>query len=319
MQVQQKNYKISVVVPVFNRAKIVAKTLDSIAEQASQQVPVKLIIVDNGSTDSSREVLHDWKHRNESDILHIEILTELTPGAAAARQCGLNRVETEWVVFFDSDDIMPPATLREYLDMAREHPAADIVCGRCLFIDFDGSRRFFRSKSSKPLIDQFHHSILHTPAYAVRTEFIRKAGGWNTNLRIWDDWELGLRLLMLNPQIVFTDHVVVNIIRQHDSITGDRYSDRHEHYPAVLDAVSENILRSGHRLTGKLLNMILYRRMLLAGLYRREGEKELAALTRRQTMALCRGNKRMQILLPMVYHYVARGGRGSATILQPFF
>ena len=95
---------ITIIVPVYNRAHLVGATLDSIAAQTLR--PIHLVLVDNNSQDNTLKVLLDFKKRHQSDDFKVTVLQETRRGAAAARNCGLQEATTEWVVFFDSDDIM---------------------------------------------------------------------------------------------------------------------------------------------------------------------------------------------------------------------
>lgn len=89
---------ISIIIPVFNRAGIVGRTLDSIAAQTLR--PLNIILVDNNSSDNTLEVLTQWGKDNSTDDFKITILQEKKPGAAAARNCGLKIVKTPYVMFF---------------------------------------------------------------------------------------------------------------------------------------------------------------------------------------------------------------------------
>ena len=100
---------ITIIVPVYNRAHLVGATLDSIAAQTLR--PIHLVLVDNNSQDNTLKVLLDFKKRHQSDDFKVTVLQETRRGAAAARNCGLQEATTEWVMFFDSDDIMAPDLL----------------------------------------------------------------------------------------------------------------------------------------------------------------------------------------------------------------
>ena len=98
---------ISLVIPVRNRASIVGRTLDSVAAQT--RLPDQIVLVDNGSTDGTLEVLRRWANGRSN----VQVVTEPRPGAAEARNCGLRAVTEEYVMFFDSDDTMPPRHVEE--------------------------------------------------------------------------------------------------------------------------------------------------------------------------------------------------------------
>ena len=89
---------ITIVIPVYNRRGLIKRTLESIRRSPVSGVPV--IVVDNGSTDGTLELLNEYSAAYPS----ITIAQEPVRSAAAARNKGLSLVKTTWVYFFDSDD-----------------------------------------------------------------------------------------------------------------------------------------------------------------------------------------------------------------------
>ena len=75
---------LTVVIPVYNREGIVLRTLESLDRQTCRDF--RVVLVDNASTDRTREVLEQWGRRTD---LEVEIICENRPGAAAARAAGL--------------------------------------------------------------------------------------------------------------------------------------------------------------------------------------------------------------------------------------
>ena len=117
---------LSIVIPIYNRAEIVCRTLNSIAAQECIE-KCKIILVDNNSTDNTIDVLSQWKDSPAAAHLDVTILSEHKPGAAAARNCGFNAVDTPWVMFFDSDDEMLPSLIADILDTINTKSDFDIV------------------------------------------------------------------------------------------------------------------------------------------------------------------------------------------------
>ena len=78
---------ISVVIPVWNRAGMVGRTLESLAAQTVW--PDRVVLVDNDSTDDTARVLRQWAMGRKD----VEVVCERVPGAAAARNCGLAAVD----------------------------------------------------------------------------------------------------------------------------------------------------------------------------------------------------------------------------------
>ena len=303
---------MTIVVPVHNRASIVDRTLRSIHGQTYR--PLHVILVDNNSTDNSLQRLEQWKSEVDAPDFSVRVLSESTPGAPAARNRGLSEVTTDYLMFFDSDDIMLPTHVERAMQALLAHPHPDIV-GWNVHITTVGGKSF-----SKPFYatDTIWHCIMHgsmgTQRYAARTELFRKAGYWNPAIPGWNDIELGARMLMLNPSIrKLTGPTTVRIFQQTVSITGLDFSSTPWKWETSLNAI-EHTLRHSPRMR-RYVNL---RRALLAGDYAREGNRqESDRLLRTAT-----GNESSpfhRMLFRIIRRYVAAGGRGGARLLRPFF
>ncbi len=112
---------ISLIMPVYNVEKFLSKALDSVQNQTFQDF--ELIIVDDGSTDGSVEVIKKYCENNENFIL----LCQQNQGPSAARNAGLEVCRGDYIGFMDSDDYLEPEFL-ESLYLAAVENDADIAC-----------------------------------------------------------------------------------------------------------------------------------------------------------------------------------------------
>lgn len=294
--------KISVVVPVLNRVKLIERSLDSIAAQDVR--PLNLHIVDNGSADGTQDVVWNWIHRHGDDKgLCVTLMEEKQRGAARARQTALDIVDTEWVYFFDSDDEMLPGTLSSALALGDE---ADLVCFPLQLVDLNGRTFTLPIKKGNPLRRQVFNSLLSTQAYICRTEFLKAAGGWNKSLMVWDDWELGIRLLRHKPQVAFLHRDGAKIYRQEDSITGTDFGSKQGQWEGVIDLIAADAGTDR-----RLREMMDYRRVILAAHYRREGRRDAARRLLDRTLLRTTCGPVRRWLLRLIYVYTAHGGRGA--------
>src|SRR5262245_38190413 len=97
---------ISVVIPVYNRARIIARALKSVQEQTHQNW--EAIVVDDGSTDDTVEIVTDLAQLDNRIRV---IRQDKNRGAQAARNVGIRAARGEWVAFLDSDDLYLPNSL----------------------------------------------------------------------------------------------------------------------------------------------------------------------------------------------------------------
>lgn len=266
---------ITIIVPVYNRADLVLRTLDSIAAQSYR--PLKLIVVDNNSTDATPQKVREWMDSHRADDFHISLLHEPQSGAAAARNCGLANCDTPWVMHFDSDDEMLPEHLSRIAKEIHARKEADLIYFDMAQIDEDGWTTPKSVNDTNLLRGHIFHCTFSTQRWVARTSLVREAGGWNTQCTIWDDLELGIRLA-LKASAPHKLHGNPSLLVHHsdDSLTGNSYAERAGRFEKTLDIIEQDL----HSQTNPLpLLWLECRRMILAAAYMREGlKKESRAL-----------------------------------------
>lgn len=95
------SYKLSIVMPVYNVEEYIIAALDSIERQTNQKF--ELIIVNDGSTDRSSQLINTWINEHKFDFT-IHIINQENAGLSAARNVGINQSTSEYIFFMDSDD-----------------------------------------------------------------------------------------------------------------------------------------------------------------------------------------------------------------------
>ena len=117
---------ISIVIPLYNKEKSIAKTLESVLVQSYTDYEV--IVVDDGSTDNSANVVKDF-------IAHIDyrciddrwtLLTQANAGVSAARNAGILAANGEYVAFLDGDDLWDKDFLKEMVQLISDFPGKSI-------------------------------------------------------------------------------------------------------------------------------------------------------------------------------------------------
>lgn len=119
---------ISVIIPVYNVAPYLPACLDSVLAQSYTDIEV--ILVDDGSTDDSREVCNDYACRDA----RVTVLCQPNQGASAARNRGLNEAKGAFVTFIDADDVVHHRYLEVMLEVMQRYEA-DIVQSPYLIVD----------------------------------------------------------------------------------------------------------------------------------------------------------------------------------------
>ena len=271
---------LTVVVPVRNRATIVERTLDSIHRQTFR--PMKVVLVDNASTDNTREVLDNWASNVAADDFTVTVVSEPRPGASRARNRGLSEVTTPYVMFFDSDDVMRDNHVERVAKAIATHPDAPLFFWDVAMVEDEGWLKVLGWRDRNLLRSHIFHGTLSTQRMTVATSVIRDAGGWNDLLAQWDDLELGMRLLLYpgveKSAIYITGEPTVLIYFQNESITGTDYSSVADNMMRTLDAM-DSAVDASQRDDGEKNMLHLWidmRRVDLAGHLVREGKKDVA-------------------------------------------
>lgn len=116
--------KASVIVPVYNVERYLARCLSSVISQTERDI--EIICVNDGATDGSAAILADFAARDG----RIRAVAQENRGLSAARNAGLDIASGEWIMFVDSDDWIPPYAVEGFLKAASESGAPAVVSER---------------------------------------------------------------------------------------------------------------------------------------------------------------------------------------------
>ena len=322
--------EVSIIIPVYNRASVVITTLQTLLAQTYR--PLQVVLVDNDSTDKTLQVLQDFKKYHEKPDFKVEVTSESHHTAGAARNRGFEHATGEWIIFFDSDDLMDQELVARYVriieNAQKKGKPLDLISARSTLVFPDGRQRQAPFHKRDLFANHILHGQLATQRYAVRREFFDSTDGWNINLPGWNDWELGLRLLLANPHVTFLGgrpHIIINH-NGADSITGTEFHSRQGQWEHVIDIMINEVrcsrLKAKHK--QRFERLLNYRRLVLAAQYQREGCPDLAKPLCQQAYQALRDSYHDSrhwrwIVAPMtrrLFARIAAGKRGSARIAR---
>jgi glycosyltransferase involved in cell wall biosynthesis len=185
--------KVSVIIPTFNRAGCITKAVDSVLAQTYPNY--EIIVVDDGSTHNTREVLQPYLDR-------IHYIFQPNAGVSAARNTGIRAASSDLIAFLDSDDKWLPRKLEVQLPlMADERVVLSFT--NLAVVDSRGNRQHgFETRikdqelitSPLALIATENHPWVHLGASIVRHSVLRKVGMFNERIRVAEDSQLIYRL-----------------------------------------------------------------------------------------------------------------------------
>ena len=212
------NPSVSVVIATYNRADLLPETIESVLNQRFQDF--ELIVVDDGSTDGTREVLGAYGAR-------LRYIYQENRGPSAARNLGVRNARGAWIAIQDSDDLMTPEHLETLVGYAHEHSDCAMVFAngsylggaehnRETIIPALKSRRL--AEQGVGLADLFERSIVRLQAALISKPCYDAVGGHDESLRICMDLDLSFRLFAKFP-VAYLDQVLF-LYRKHEGNIG---------------------------------------------------------------------------------------------------
>jgi glycosyltransferase involved in cell wall biosynthesis len=193
MIARSKKPLVSVIIPTYNRAWVLREAIDSVLAQEFKDF--ELIVVDDGSTDNTGEILDSY----EQDIL---VLRQSNKGVSAARNRGIAAAAGRLIAFLDSDDLWLPRKLSSQVDFFKSNPAAVINQTEEIWVR-NGVRVNPKTRHHKFSGMIFERSLalcLVSPsAVMIKKNLFSEVGVFDENLPACEDYDLWLRISCRYP------------------------------------------------------------------------------------------------------------------------
>lgn len=205
--------RFSVVMPAYNRRRLIRDAVRSVLDQTFTDF--ELIVVDDGSTDGTLDVLADV-----SDT-RLTVLKQHNAGPGAARNKGIGVAKGEYVTFLDSDDLYMPWTLQTYHDSLQKYHDASLLI--CTAKDFHQNNEL-AALTAQDLQTQHYDNYFKAASrdfwigasvVAVKRDVLLATGGFNNAKVNQEDCDLWLRL-GVSPGFVAITEPVCSGRRWHD-------------------------------------------------------------------------------------------------------
>lgn len=173
---------ISIIVPTYNRSKLILRTVRSVVTQTAANW--ELIIVDDGSTDDTAEVIKPFLNEK------VRYVSQENSGANTARNHGARLARYDLIAFLDSDDELLPTWVEEFFKVAE---GADVICCGAIRVHGDVESETL-PKSLGIVFNNIVGKFLGG-SYAISREMFFSIGAFDEELKSGQHTELSLRLL----------------------------------------------------------------------------------------------------------------------------
>lgn len=201
---------VSVIIPVFNRAGMLAEAVASVLQQ--DYSPVELIIVNDGSTDETFAAAEAIVaiHPGVARVLHIP-----NGGPGVAREAGRRIARGEFIQYLDSDDLLLEGKFSRQVAALEAEPDTHVAYGQTRFLYSDGTTHPGPWKGSGERFEAMFPSFLQsrwwdTPNPLYRRRICDAAGPWLTT-RVEEDWEYDCRIASLGARLAYVPAFVCEV------------------------------------------------------------------------------------------------------------
>jgi glycosyltransferase involved in cell wall biosynthesis len=280
----ESNPLVSVIVPCYNGAAFLEETLLSALVQSYSEIEV--VVVDDGSTDSSPEIARRFP---------VRYIRQENRGLCEARNAGIRESKGSYLVFLDADDRLKPRAIEAGLRALALRPDCAMTVGDHVFITADGA---YLANSTKECPAHSHYEALLKSNFIemiasvlFRRSIFNEVGGFNTGLRVAEDYELYLRIARARPICCHSE--VVAEYRKHATNTSRNSELMLTTTLRVLQGEARYVRNDGGRL-------IAFRQGVLS--WRKQYGRQLASELARSYSTL-RISHLMRKLLRLVNYY----------------
>jgi glycosyltransferase involved in cell wall biosynthesis len=187
------NILVSAIITTHNRSSLLRRAIESVLNQTYK--PIECIVVDDKSTDNTKEVCKEYP-----SIQFIYIPPEESKGGNYARNKGILAAKGEYVAFLDDDDYWLPEKTKEQMDVINDKSCEVVYCPKTLEEISSGNATTYIHESAYPFLSGdmrrkiLYHICTTTSCLLVKRSALVGVGMFDENLKFWQEYELTIRL-----------------------------------------------------------------------------------------------------------------------------
>ncbi len=218
---------VSVIIPTYNRAHFLKECIQSVFEQTYRKF--EIIIIDDGSTDNTEEVVNTIKSKYANQ--NLKYYYTKNEGAPSARNKGLTQSSGEYIQYLDSDDLLLPSKIQSQVDFLSNNPDSEAVYSYSRSFNDDnrkrlGARIYHDPKDKLEFALRPWVILFHTESPLWRRSATILIGPWDENITHGQDFEYLIRFLVTGNKLGCTrklhSHYRIHASRMSVGATGKR-------------------------------------------------------------------------------------------------
>jgi len=270
---------LSVIIPTFNRAQFLREALESVADQSYfNSIPDsfwQLIVVDDGSTDSTLSAVNSFPFR--IDYIYIP-----QSGVSTARNLGLSRAKGEYIAFLDSDDLWKPEKIETQMKYMQDHPATRVCCTEEIWIrrgKFVNPQKKHQKYSGMIFDKVLPLCLLSLSSAMFQCRLFREIGNFDESLPACEDYDLGIRIASRYPMVFLNEPLIIKRGGHPDQLSHRYWGMDRFRVQALEKALNSGLNQEQKRLVKKELKKKY--RILIQGAEKRRKFRRAAAFRKR--------------------------------------
>lgn len=235
----------SVIIPLYNKAAHIEKAMRSVLNQSYHEF--ELIIVNDGSTDNSLQVVNHYLHSqqkegNNSLVEHVRIINQPNAGVSTARNVGVQEAKYDYIAFLDADDWWHKHYLAKMKDLIEEYPEAKLYSAAYYQV-----KRGVHHKANIGVDDSFNAGYIDycevyaktlcmpvwTSAAIISKNAYEEFHGMNPAIKLGEDFDLWIRIALkykvafLNQPLAYYNH---DVEQKNRAVVYGRVYSPHQHF-----------------------------------------------------------------------------------------
>ncbi|TET52902.1 MAG: glycosyltransferase [Actinobacteria bacterium] len=206
--------KVSVIIPVYNRASMIRRAVTSVLKQTFDAAEV--IVIDDGSEDDPSSTLSDINDDR------LKVIKQKNKGVSAARNLGIEKSKSKWLAFLDSDDFWLPSKLEKQVLFHISNPRI-LISQTDEIWKRNGSivnpKKYHQKQQGEIFEISLARCMISPSAVVLHRSLLKEVGQFDPNLEACEDYDLWLRICANHPVGLVSEKLVVKTGGHEDQLS----------------------------------------------------------------------------------------------------